>query len=220
MTEEPTTRERIGRTRQEVLDDGVILCVRFGEEGGVEEACQAAWRGGLRVFEVTLTTPGALRSIERLSHEEGVIAGAGTVLSPAEVRAVADAGGRFALSPVFDPEVIDEANRLGLFAVPGAATPAEILAAFRYGASTVKVFPSGALGGPAFLRAVRGPLPDVALIPTSGPTSETMADYVEAGAEAVGVGPEVFPPGFTLESAEAAARKVRDAMDRARDGSA
>jgi len=111
---------------------------------------------------------------------------------------------------------VHEAHRLGLLAVPGTATPTEILAAHRGGARLVKVFPSGALGGPEFLRAVRGPLPHVPLVPTSGPNAGNLHEYLAAGAVAVGVGREVFPPGFTLQSVEAASRRVREALDAAR----
>lgn len=206
---------QIDRTFAEVIADGVVLCIRMRDGAGVVDACRAAARGGLRVLEITLTTPGALEVIRALSRED-VIVGGGTVLSPDDVRAVAASGGRFALSPVFDPEVVDEADRLGLLAIPGASTPTEILAAHRHGARAVKVFPAGALGGPAYLRAIRGPLPDVKLIPTSGATAETLHEYLDAGAVAVGVGTDVFPPDFTLKSVEVAARKVRDAMDKAR----
>jgi len=176
----------------------------------------AAVRGGLSLLEITLTTPGALRAIEALSRENGAIPGGGTVLTPDEVRAVAEAGGRFVLSPVFDRAVVDEAHRLGLLAVPGASTPTEILAAHRHGARMVKVFPAAALGGAAYLRAIRGPLPDIPLVPTNGITAATIADYVAAGAVVVGVGGEVFPPNFTLDHVEAASRRVRHAMDAAR----
>lgn len=120
------------------------------------------------------------------------------------------------MSPVGDPAVVRAAHALGLLAVPGAGTATEILAAHRTGARMVKVFPAGALGGPEFLRRIRGPLPDIPLVPTSGPTAETMADWMAAGAVAVGVGSEVFAPGFTPESVEAAARTLRRAMDTAR----
>ncbi|NNG17331.1 MAG: bifunctional 4-hydroxy-2-oxoglutarate aldolase/2-dehydro-3-deoxy-phosphogluconate aldolase [Gemmatimonadales bacterium] len=214
MVEGPA--ERISRTRERLLHDGVILCIRMGAGDPVLDKCEAAARGGLRTLEVTLTTPNALDIIGTLAQREEMLVGAGTVLSRQAVRSVARAGGKFVLSPVFDSAVCDEARRVGLLAIPGTGTPTEILAAHRAGASLVKVFPAGPLGGPAFLRAVRGPLPDVPLIPTSGPTSETIADYVAAGAVAVGVGAEVFPPNSTLDSIEQAARRVRDAMDRAR----
>jgi 2-dehydro-3-deoxyphosphogluconate aldolase / (4S)-4-hydroxy-2-oxoglutarate aldolase len=208
-----STTSAAARTLSEVLADGVILCLRFGPGQPTLDAARAAVKGGLKVLEITLTTPGALEVIATLSREPGVVAGAGTVLSAASVRDLAKAGGRFALSPVFDTEVLDEAKRHDLLAIPGAATPKEILTAHRHGAPVVKVFPSAPLGGPAYLRFVRGPLPQIPLLPTSGPTSENLADYMDAGAVAVGIGGEVFPPGFTLDSVEAAARKVRRAMD-------
>ncbi|MBD3335658.1 MAG: 2-dehydro-3-deoxyphosphogluconate aldolase [Candidatus Eisenbacteria bacterium] len=195
-----------------ILEEGVILCVRLGEDDLVLKACRAALRGGLRVLEVTLTTPGALDIIERLAAEGEGVVGGGTVLTVEDARNVAAAGGRFALSPVFDPDVVEEAERLGLLAVPGAATPAEILRAHRHGARLVKVFPARALGGPDFLRAVRGPLPNIPLAATSGPSSTDLADYFAAGAAAVGVGGEVFHPGFTTESVAGAAAKVQQAV--------
>ncbi len=209
--------ERIERAVRDVLADGVFLCVRLSGPVSIVDACRAAVRGGLSMLEITLTTPGALKAMAELARDEGVIAGAGTVLTREEVRAVADAGGRFALSPAFDPEVVEEAHRLGLLAVPGAATASEILAAHRSGAKLVKVFPAAALGGPAYLRAIRGPLPEVRLVPTNGITSETIRDYLAAGAVAVGVGGEVFPQGFTLDHVESASRRIRRAMDAARE---
>jgi len=208
--------ERIERTRRALLEDGIILCIRMQGEGVVLDACRAAVAGGLRVLEITLTTPGALGIIRELAADEDLLVGAGTVLTTEDVAAVDDAGGRFALSPVFDAEVVDEAGRRGLLAIPGAATATEILAAWRHGVPLVKVFPSGALGGSAYLKAVRGPLGHIPMIPTSGPTSDTMDEWVAAGAAAVGVGPEVFCEGFTTENVESAARRVRTAMDRAR----
>jgi len=208
----------IERTLEAVLTDGVFLCVRLGRGVDVTQACRAAVRGGLTVLEVTLTTPGALDVIRELSNDDGVVVGGGTVLTTDDVRAVADAGGRFAISPVFDRDVVDEAHSLGLLAVPGTSTPTEVLAAHRHGARLVKVFPAAALGGPTYIRAIRGPLPDVSIVPTNGIDATNLADYLDAGAVAVGVGGDVFPRGFTLESVEAAARGVRDAMNAARRG--
>ena len=204
-------------TLRTLLDDGVILCLRFRDGSQLVDACRAAARGGLRVLEITLTSPGALDAIRELSSEPDLLVGAGTVLTVADVEAVAAAGGRFALSPVFDPVVVEEAGKRGLLAIPGASTPTEILAAHAHGAPVVKVFPAAALGGPAYLRAIRGPIGHVPMIPTSGPTSESMAEWFDAGAAAVGVGLEVFPPeGFTMESVEAAARRVRASVDEVR----
>lgn len=216
MTRAPSAADSIERTVRDVLADGVFVCVRLGAGVPVVGACRAAVKGGLSVLEITLTTPGALEAIEVMAKQPGVIAGGGTVLTPEDARRVAAAGGRFALSPVFDAAVVDEAHRLGLLAVPGTSTPTEILAAHRHGVRLVKVFPAAALGGAAYIRAVRGPLPGIPLVPTNGVTAENVADYLQAGAVAVGVGGDVFPPGFSLEHVERASRRIREAMDAAR----
>ena len=209
-------REIIERTRNEILEEGVILCIRMGADDPVLDACRAALAGGLRVLEITLTTPGALEVISELSADDRAIVGGGTVITPDETRAVAIAGGRFVLSPVFRPPVVDEAHLHGLLAIPGTATPSEMLAAYRHGAMMVKVFPSEQLGGPDYLKSVRAPFPDIPMVPTSGPNAENLAEYFEAGAVAVGIGAEVFPPGFSLDGVETAARRVPDAVPRAR----
>jgi 2-dehydro-3-deoxyphosphogluconate aldolase/(4S)-4-hydroxy-2-oxoglutarate aldolase len=134
--------DNVERTRDEILSEGVILAVRLDERAQVLDVCRAAIRGGLRVLEITLTTPGALEVISTMADEGAAIVGGGTVLTAEEARAVAAVGGRFVLSPVFHPEVVDEAHLRGLLAVPGTASPAEILAAHRHGARLVKVFPS------------------------------------------------------------------------------
>ncbi|HXS08475.1 MAG TPA: bifunctional 4-hydroxy-2-oxoglutarate aldolase/2-dehydro-3-deoxy-phosphogluconate aldolase [Candidatus Krumholzibacteria bacterium] len=206
----------IESTVRDVLADGVFLCVRLGADTPLIEACSAAVRGGLKVLEITLTTPGAIEAITHFAHGGEAIAGGGTVLTVDDVRNVAKAGGRFVLSPVFDREVVDEAHRLGLLAVPGTSTPTEILAAHRHGARLVKVFPAACLGGANYIRAVRGPLPGIPLVPTNGITADDIIDYVEAGAVAVGVGGDVFSKQFNHDHVEDAARRIRHAMDTAR----
>lgn len=203
----------IESTLHAIYDRGIILCVRLGPEIPVLDATRAAAAGGLTVIEMTLTTPGALEAIEMLAKEKHLLVGGGTILTARDVRSVADAGARFIMSPVFDTSVLDEAERHGILAIPGASTSTEIITAYRAGARVVKVFPAAQLGGPDFLKAVRGPLPHIPLIPTSGPTAETLADYFAAGASAVGVGGEVFHAGFSLESVNAAAKRVHDAFD-------
>ncbi len=210
------TATTISATYTRVVEDGVILCIRLDDGSRAIEMCRAAAEGGLRTLEITLTTPGALDLIHELSADKDLLVGAGTALSANDVRAVHKAGGRFVMSPTFDPEVLDEAMELGVLAVPGASTPTEILAAHRYGALLVKVFPCGALGGPEYLRRMRGPLPAISLVPTSGPTSETIADYLAAGAVAVGIGPEVIADARETEEITAAAQRVRAALDEAR----
>jgi 2-dehydro-3-deoxyphosphogluconate aldolase/(4S)-4-hydroxy-2-oxoglutarate aldolase len=206
--------ERVQETAQSMLTEGVIVAIRLTDGSALAEIGRALAAGGLNVLEMTLTTPRALEAIHELAGDSGILVGGGTVLSADDVHAVADAGGRFALSPVFDPGVLDASAERGLLAIPGASTPKEILTAHQHGARFVKVFPAKPLGGAEYLRLVRGPLPDVPLIPTSGPTADTLGQYLDAGAVAVGVGGmELFPPGFTLDDVEAAARRVRQAVD-------
>lgn len=173
----------------------LVLCVRCADAETARAGAFAALAGGLTAIEVTLTTPGALDLIAELAADPRALPGAGTVLTPADADAVADAGGRFAFSPITDPAVIDACHARGLLAVPGAATPGEIVAAHRAGARVVKVFPIGPLGGPAYLRAVRGPLPDIPLLPTNGVTLETLPAYLAAGVHAVGAGSDIMASG-------------------------
>ncbi len=216
VSPDPDPGPAASATRDRLLADGVIMCVRQDEAARARAGALAAAAGGLPVLEITLTCPDALELIRELAPREELLVGAGTVLTPAAVHAVADAGGAFALSPVLDSDVLAAARERDLLAIPGAATPTEVLAARRAGAPLVKLFPSGPLGGPDYLRAVRGPLPDIPLVPTSGPTAGTMAAWLAAGAAAVGVGGEVLPPGWTEATAIEAARRVRTAVDDAR----
>lgn len=210
----------IEHTLHRVLDEGVIVAVRLGASEALIDVCHAIARGGLVVLEITLTTPGALGAIETLAADPDLVVGGGTVLSTDDVRRVAAAGGRFALSPVTDDAVIEEAHEHDLLVVAGTATPTEILRAHRSGADLVKVFPSGPLGGADYLKRVRGPLPHISLVPTNGPTADDLADYFAAGAVAVGVGgEELFAPGFTLDTVEKASRRIREAVDAFRRGS-
>src|SRR5262245_64100008 len=121
----------IENTVRDVLADGVFLCVRLGADTPLIEACTAAVRGGLKVLEITLTTPGAIDAISHFSKAGDAIAGGGTVLTVDDVRNVAKEGGRFVLSPVFEKEVVDEAQRMGLIAVHGTSKLTEMLAAHR-----------------------------------------------------------------------------------------
>jgi 2-dehydro-3-deoxyphosphogluconate aldolase/(4S)-4-hydroxy-2-oxoglutarate aldolase len=201
--------------RSELIADGVFVAVRLGPDRPLLDLCRAVIAGGLRLMEITLTTPGAVDAIAALADDD-CVPGAGTVLTVEDVDAVADAGARFVMSPALDPEIIDAAHARGLVAVPGTGTATEILMAHRAGADLVKVFPAGPLGGPEFIRSVRGPLPGIPLVPTSGPGVDTIADYVAAGVAAVGVGSWLFADDARPDETERRAREVRRAMDAAR----
>lgn len=155
----------------------------------------AAINAGLKVLEVTLDSPDALKVIESLcaTHPE-VLIGAGTVASAEEVRQVVDSGGRFVISPMLNDDVVTTALRLGVVPMPGVATPTEIHRAMQLGAPIVKIFPAEQLGGPAFLSAVRAPLREPRMVPTGGVDVSNAAAYLAAGAWAVGVGGSLFGP--------------------------
>lgn len=172
---------------------GVMPAVRVATADQAFRAVEALAAGGIDVVEVTTNVPGVARVIEQLAarYEGRVMVGVGTVLDAETARECVQAGARFVVSPGFDPETVAFARRHGVPAFPGALTPTEIVAAWRAGATAVKVFPCDALGGPRYLRAVRAPLPQVPLLPMGGVTLATAADYLRAGAFALGVGSDL-----------------------------
>jgi 2-dehydro-3-deoxyphosphogluconate aldolase/(4S)-4-hydroxy-2-oxoglutarate aldolase len=166
----------------------VIAVVRFDDGSDVEPVAAALAEGGLRILEVTMTTPGALEAISALATRgHDVIVGAGSVLDPETARIAILRGATIVVSPTFCPEVIELCHRYDVVVVPGAFTPTEILRAWEAGADLVKVFPAGGLG-PGYLRELRGPLPGVRIVPTGGVTLESASEFLAAGAFAVGLG--------------------------------
>ena len=156
-------------------------------------AMEAAVAGGFRFVEFTLTIPGALDLVREFSARDDLLVGAGTVLTPADAEAAAAAGARFLVSPVMDPEVIAAAHRLDCVAVPGCATPTEMLHADRAGAEFVKIFPAPA-HVETFVRQVRGPLPHLRLFPTAGVGENNVVPVLAAGAAGVGFVASLFDP--------------------------
>jgi Entner-Doudoroff aldolase len=156
-------------------------------------AMEAAVEGGFRILEVTLTTPHALGLIEEFASRPGLTVGAGTVLSAEQAQACVTAGARFLVSPVADESVIRRAHELGAAAIPGTHTPTEMLQAHRVGAPLLKLFPAPA-GGPAYLRSVLAPLPFLRIVPTNGVDEQNAADWLRAGAWAVGFVASLFDP--------------------------
>jgi 2-dehydro-3-deoxyphosphogluconate aldolase/(4S)-4-hydroxy-2-oxoglutarate aldolase len=174
---------------EEVERAGIVAIIRMKDPEKVRAVFDAIGAGGVRVIEVTMSVPGAIELIRQLaaSLPRGVVLGAGTVLDADTARRVIDAGARFVVSPVFRREVIAACHAQDAAAMPGCFTPTEILDAWDGGADVVKVFPATALG-PTFLKDVRGPLPQVKLMPTGGVTLDNAGDWIRAGAVAVGVG--------------------------------
>ena len=168
---------------------GIVAIIRMKDPGKVRAVFDAIGEGGVRVIEVTMTVPGAIELIRQLaaSLPEGFVLGAGTVLDAETARRVIDAGARFVVSPVFRRDVIAACHAQDAAVMPGCFTPTEILDAWDMGADIVKVFPATALG-PTFIKDVRGPLPQVKLMPTGGVTLDNAGDWIRAGAVAVGVG--------------------------------
>jgi len=171
---------------------GVIAIMRAQTSEQLLRAADAIREGGVRAIEVTMTTPGALSIIEqavaRYWHAgEEVLFGAGTVLDAESARAAILAGAQFIVAPSFSPALVEICRRYSVPVMPGAYTPTEILAAWEHGADMVKVFPAS-IGGPALIKALKAPLPQIELVPVGGVKLENTADFVRAGAAAVGVG--------------------------------
>ncbi len=170
-----------------------IAIVRASSAEAAGKAMEAAIRGGIRVAEFTLNTPGALDLIREFSARPGLVVGAGTVMGMAQAEEALHAGARFLVAPVVDDEVIAVATRHDVASIPGAATPTEMWRAHRAGAPLVKVFPS-LPGGPESIRAVLGPMPFLRLVPTHGVGVDNAAAYLQAGAHAVGFVRSLFDP--------------------------
>lgn len=156
-------------------------------------AVEAILEGGISVFEITLTVPGAVQLIESLTRRFGgrAVIGAGTVLSAEQAAACIDAGAQFIVSPGLDPQVVELVLKRDCACLPGALTPTEVISAWRLGADMVKVFPCSAMGGASYIKALRGPLPQIKLLPTGGVNATNARDYLDAGAAALGIGSEL-----------------------------
>jgi 2-dehydro-3-deoxyphosphogluconate aldolase/(4S)-4-hydroxy-2-oxoglutarate aldolase len=182
-----TARRAAVTARVEAL--GVVAVIRLKDPAKLRAVVDAIAVGGVRALEVTMTVPGAVGLIRELAPAlpDGFLLGAGTVTDAATARAVIDAGASFVVSPVFKPEVVAACHERDVAVMPGCFSPTEILAAFESGADIVKLFPATALG-PQFIKDVRGPLPQVKLMPTGGVSLDNAHDWIRAGAVAVGIG--------------------------------
>ncbi len=176
------------RDFQLLLDTKIIGVVRTDSSSRLLQVAAALREGGLDCIEITMTTPGALRAIEEAADKlEGVLMGAGTVLDAPTARQAILAGAKFLVTPTVALDVIEMCHRYGVVVIPGAMTPTEILTAWEAGADMVKVFPADVLG-PAYLKAVRGPLPQIPLVPTGGITADNAGEFIKAGAALVCAG--------------------------------
>ncbi|MCA1564366.1 MAG: bifunctional 2-keto-4-hydroxyglutarate aldolase/2-keto-3-deoxy-6-phosphogluconate aldolase [Acidobacteria bacterium] len=202
---------------------GVVPVVRASsaeEAMGVIEAIRA---GGVSVLEITMTVPRAVRVIEQVADRYGaeVVVGAGTVLDPETARACILAGAAFVVSPSLNTGTIELCRRYSVAVMPGALTPTEVVRAWQAGADVVKVFPCGALGGAKYLKSLKAPLPQIEMIPTGGVSLQTAAEFIEAGALALGVGADLVDtkairagqPEKVTEAARAYVAAVRAARN-------
>ncbi|HEV2353620.1 MAG TPA: bifunctional 4-hydroxy-2-oxoglutarate aldolase/2-dehydro-3-deoxy-phosphogluconate aldolase [Puia sp.] len=189
----------------------IVAILRGCHPDRIPEIAAALAEGGIHLLEITLNSDGALDVIRRLAaNARGLTVGAGTVLTAAEAEAAIDAGARFILSPSLDADTITVTRKLGVVSIPGAFTPTEILAAHRAGADMVKVFPASV--GAHYIRDLRGPLPQVPLMPTGGINLQNIREFRAAGAAAFGVGSALVPALQPTGSAALEALKQR-AMD-------
>jgi 2-dehydro-3-deoxyphosphogluconate aldolase/(4S)-4-hydroxy-2-oxoglutarate aldolase len=177
------------RDLQRVIDCGIVAVVRFSDPGPLVNVVKALADGGVTVAEVTFTVPDALDVIREVKRQLGdrVLLGAGTVLDPETCRAALLAGAEFIVSPCVNLDVIRMCRRYDKLVMPGAFTPTEVLTAWEAGADIVKVFPADVVG-PAFFKALKGPLPQVKLMPTGGVDLNTTSEFLKAGAVCLGVG--------------------------------
>lgn len=178
-----------------VLDCGIVAVVRSAESAPLVDVCRALADGGVDVAEITFTVPDALEVLKaaRKALGDRMLLGAGTVLDPETARAAFLAGAEYIVSPTLDTEVIAMARRYGKLVMPGCFTPTEILKAWQAGADIIKVFPAEVVG-PAYFKAVRGPLPQIRMMPTGGVDLNTAASFLEAGACCLGIGSQLIDP--------------------------
>lgn len=211
--------------RQLITEIGIVPVIRASNSQQALLAAEAVCAGGIPIVEITMTVPGAIDAIRQLARTVGetVLIGAGTVLDADTAHQCMLAGAKFIVSPGFDRETADLVRRQGRVMMAGALTPTEIMAAREASVDFVKIFPCGAVGGPKYIRALRGPFPEIPFIPTGGVNLETAGDFIRAGAVALGVGSELVEADALKSGKTAAltenARKFLQAVKTARAGS-
>lgn len=203
-----------------IADLGVVPVVRARTADDASQVIDAIREGGVNVLEITMTVPGAIaviaETVKRCGSE--VLVGAGTVLDVDAARACLDAGAQFIVSPALDLPTVEFCARAQVAVMPGALTPTEIVTAWRAGADVVKVFPCGAVGGAAYLKALKAPLPQIELMPTGGVSLATAADFIRAGAFALGVGSDLVDvDAIRRGDAALVTSRAREYLGRVRD---
>jgi 2-dehydro-3-deoxyphosphogluconate aldolase / (4S)-4-hydroxy-2-oxoglutarate aldolase len=172
---------------------GIVPVVRASTSQHALDAVEAIEAGGIPIVEITMTVPNAIATIREVVQRCGdrVLVGAGTVCNAAQARECLDAGALFLVSPGLSVAVLEVARTLGALAIPGALTPTEIMAAAEAGAKVIKIFPCGSVGGPKYIKALRGPFPDLHFIPTGGVSPANALEFFASGAFAIGMGSDL-----------------------------
>jgi 2-dehydro-3-deoxyphosphogluconate aldolase/(4S)-4-hydroxy-2-oxoglutarate aldolase len=186
----------------QIIEIGIVPVVRTTSAESAVRAIEAIYRGGVRAAEITMTVPGALHALEKIADQFGgkIVLGAGTVLDPETARVCMLAGAEFFVTPALKLATIEMARRYAKVICPGALTPTEVLAAWEAGADIVKIFPCGNVGGPKYIKALKGPFPQIEMIPTGGVNLETAGEFLKAGAAAVAVGGELVDAKLIREA--------------------
>jgi 2-dehydro-3-deoxyphosphogluconate aldolase/(4S)-4-hydroxy-2-oxoglutarate aldolase len=172
---------------------GIVPIIRTSSVESAIKSVEAVYNGGIRAAEITMTVPGAIQALEKVADKFGdkIVLGAGTVLDPETARICMLAGAQFFVTPALNVKTVEMARRYSKAICPGALTPTEVVTAWDAGADVVKVFPCGNVGGPKYIKALKGPLPQIEMIPTGGVNLETTPEFLKAGACAVAVGGEL-----------------------------
>jgi 2-dehydro-3-deoxyphosphogluconate aldolase/(4S)-4-hydroxy-2-oxoglutarate aldolase len=180
------------KVRERIVEIGIVPVVRASSPDEARMAAEAVCEGGIPIVEITMTVPGAVEVIRELAKNgaSGVLVGAGTVLNAEAARRCLDAGAQFLVSPGLNLQTVELALREGKLIMAGALTPTEVMAAWEAGADFVKIFPCGQVGGAKYIKALKGPFPQVPLVPTGGVNLTNAAEFIEVGVAALGVGGE------------------------------
>lgn len=183
----------IDQVIRRIEEIGIIPVVRAASVDEAKDAVEAICLGCIPVVEITMTVPNAIAVIRELVKERGkeVLIGAGTVTDARQAQECIDAGAQFLVSPGLSVKVLEAATERGILSIPGALTPTELMAAHENGATLVKIFPCGNVGGPKYLKSLKAPFPGARLIPTGGVNAANAAEFIAAGAFALGVGADL-----------------------------
>lgn len=208
---------------RKIEEIGIVPVVRASSVDEANRAVEAICAGGIPVVEITMTVPNAVNVIRELAKQRGreVLIGAGTVTSADQAESCISAGAQFLVSPGLSVSAMEVAKRHSMLAIPGALTPTELMAALEHGARLVKIFPCGNVGGPKYLKSLKAPFPQAALIPTGGVNAVNAADFIAAGAFALGVGADLVDATAlregNLQKITTAARELVRAVASARE---